>query len=290
MKNKYYKIQSQFSDPVELIHLYNSFADEISTLTDQAQGLFLHYADMDLLSIDRNKVNYNELNLRTMSAILKSLQDKSPINFSIQRDVSHRVMGVCRDTSLLVCSVLRSRGVAARLRSGFVNYFIPGLFLDGFCLEFFDENIGAWRAIDTRTTQLHIDHYNLNIDFDLMNVPNDRFIYAANAWQMCRSNNADPVRFGSRQHRGLFTVRNRMIHDLALLNKQEILIWDLWGAMLTSSVTDFELLDALSDLLLNHCNDLDKINNFYADHDSLKVSNTILVDNPFLEAQWIALA
>lgn len=285
-----YKVQSKFSDPGELSYLYHPLADNIETLTDQVQRLFLHYADIDLFSIDKEKLNYYELNLRMINDILLTLQSKSEIDLSSHRDMHKRVMGVCRDTSLLLCSVLRSRGIPARLRSGFVTYFIPGLFLDGFCLEFFDASINRWRAIDTRTTQLHLDHYKLHIDFDLMNVPNNRFIFAADAWQMCRYHNADPVRFGSRQHRGLFTVRNRMIHDLALLNKQEILIWDVWGAMLSSSVTDFELLDALSDLLLNHCDDGNAIHAFYEDHDSLKVPNTILVDNPFLDAQWVALA
>ncbi len=288
MKNKFYLEQSIYSDPGKFGKWYDPFSNDISAMTLQIQNLFMHYADINLFSVSIAETRFNELNLRTIAKSLQTILSDDH-ELTLTRPPEKRIMGVCRDTSLLLCSVLRSRGIAARLRSGFVNYFIPGLFLDGFCVEFFDESLQRWRSIDTRTTQLHIDHYKLSIDFDLMNVPNTRFISAANAWRMCRFENADPVRFGSRQHRGLFTVRNRLIQDLALLNKQEMLIWDLWGPMLTTSVTDYYLLDELADLLLHHDNTIEKINEFYNHHLQFKVPNTILVDNPFLTAEWVTL-
>lgn len=289
MIKAYYATHSPFSDPEKCAYLYDTFSDDLSKIVYHIQNLFLHYADINLFSITVSDEQYSELNLRYTKNILEKIIEKDSRSLSFSRETKNKVMGVCRDTSLLLCSVLRNRGIPARLRSGFVNYFIPGLFLDGFCVEYFDDALQRWRSVDTRTMPLHIDHYKLPIDFDLTDVPDTKFISAAKAWQMCRFENADPVRFGSRQHRGLFTVRNRLLHDLALLNKHETLIWDVWEPMLSSSITDFDLLDKLSDLLLNDVNDIEKIIDFYKTHPQLQMPNTILVDNPLLTAEWITL-
>jgi len=289
MLKNYYRTHSFFSDPGDYVGMYDAFSENISELTKQVQQLFLHYADLNLLSISVDEKRYAEMNFRYIKNSIEKILLLDLSNLISERRPKNRVMGVCRDTSLLLCSILRSRDIEARLRSGFVNYFIPGLFLDGFCVEIYDEKQQRWRSIDTRTTQMHIDHYHLPIDFDLMDVPNTKFISAADAWQMCRFENADAVRFGSRQQRGLFTIRNRLIQDLALLNKQEPLIWDAWGPMLTSAITNFDLLDELSHTLIADVNDTKKITAFYDSNPGLQFPKTILVDNPFLNAEWITL-
>ncbi|OGT45639.1 MAG: hypothetical protein A3E82_09100 [Gammaproteobacteria bacterium RIFCSPHIGHO2_12_FULL_38_11] len=290
MHYEYYITQSAFSNPKDHHFFYNAFPNDIPHVSKIVQQLFLHYADLDLLSTSVSEDRYAELNLRTIDNILKAMLHKDNSELTKVRAIENRVMGVCRDTSLLLCSVLRSRAIPARLRSGFVSYFIPGLFLDGYCVEYYNEKLCRWCLVDTRTMPLHIDYYKLMIDFDLNDVPENKFISAARAWKMCRFENAEAVRFGSRQHRGLFTVRNRLIQDLALLNKQETLIWDVWGPMLSSVITDFDLLDRLSDLLINHINDVDKIKYFYESNFILTVPGEVLVDNPFLTAKWVSIA
>lgn len=289
MLMEYYKAQSIFSGYDDYANAYSVFSENISEMTKQVQQLFLHYADLNLFSITVDETRYAELNSRYIKNSIEKIFLLDSSDLASERLPEKRVMGVCRDTALLLCSILRSRGISARLRAGFVSYFIPGLFLDGFCVELYDKELQRWRSIDTRTMQLHIDHYHLPIDFDLMDVPKTKFIPAAEAWHMCRFQNADPVRFGSRQHRGLFTVRNRLIQDLALLNKQEPLIWDVWGPMLTSVITNFDQLDALSELLIFNIDDIKKIHLFYDMNTELQFPKTVLVDNPFLTPEWIAL-
>ncbi|MCX7120554.1 MAG: transglutaminase-like domain-containing protein [Gammaproteobacteria bacterium] len=289
MDKEYYISHSSVSDPGKYANLLCCFPNAISEICNKANQLFLHYADFNLFSISDSEVAYDELNARFMEKIIGNIVTKSDLLIEEERKPRERILGVCRDTALLLCSVLRSRGIPARLRAGFITYFIPGLFLDSIFLEYFDKEDNQWHLVDTRTTQLHIDHYQLNIDFNLTNVPGTRFISAASAWNMCRFKNADPVRFGSRQHRGLFTIRNRMIQDLALLNKQETLIWDVWGPMLGSVIVDYDILDNLSDVLMNCNRDISAVNNFYLNA-IFKIPNQILVDNPFVPAEWVSIA
>src|SRR3989338_11600024 len=211
MFKKYYVEHSKFSHPSNFCYLYDHFPESFDTIRKMLHGLFLHYADLDLLNVSVASEKYHELNLRYVKNILQCMMAHDPGKLTQARPPHDRVMGVCRDTALLFCSILRSRHIPARICSGFVTYFIPGLYLDGFCVEYYDEKSMRWKMIDTRTMPEHINHYQLNIDFDVLDMPPSKFISATEAWRLCRFKKADPVRFGSRQHRGLFTVRNRLI-------------------------------------------------------------------------------
>jgi hypothetical protein len=72
----------------------------------------------------------------------------------------------------------------------------------------------------------------LSIEHDILDVPRDRFLVAADAWTQCRAGNADPGKFGIgfvHMH-GLWYIAENLVRDLAALNKIEPLPWDVWGA------------------------------------------------------------
>jgi hypothetical protein len=66
-------------------------------------------------------------------------------------------------------------------------------------------------------------------------VPRDRFLVAGRAWQSCRAGDADSETFMVDPSLDLDTTRSwpylqhNLIHDLAALNKTEMLLWDAWG-------------------------------------------------------------
>lgn len=61
-------------------------------------------------------------------------------------------------------------------------------------------------------------------NFDILDVPRDRFLCAGEAWFSCRSG-ADPAKFGIDHTgvRGLWFVAGDLIRDVAALNKAEML-------------------------------------------------------------------
>jgi hypothetical protein len=73
----------------------------------------------------------------------------------------------------------------------------------------------------------------LKLDFDPLDVPADRFVIAGDAWAQCRAGQADPSKFGifKGDLRGLWFIAGNLVHDVAALNKMEMLQWDVWGAM-----------------------------------------------------------
>lgn len=86
-----------------------------------------------------------------------------------------------------------------------------------------------------------------------------------------------------------------LLQELALLNKKEVLIWDVWGLMLNDNddlshdMNQLRILDDLSDFLKNHAYDIQNLQHYYQNNALLRVPGSVLVCNPFLEPEWVAI-
>ena len=214
---------------------------------------------------------------------------KNHQKLSIGRKPDQKVLGACRDSALLLCSILRSRGIPARLRAGFNTYYNANFYLDGFCLQYFDFKLNRWRMVDPRTTKQTIRSYQLSINFNITDLSEQQFILAAKAWQLCRAGKANPNSFGFRHYSGLPYLQTKLIQDFLLLNKYELLIWDLWGMMLNHNADHYSLMDELSNFMIGYENDVNKIQDCYQKHKTLHVPEQVLVANPFLPERWETL-
>ncbi len=147
------------------------------------------------------------------------------------RDVGHRLPSVCRHFSLMLSSILRAQGVPARPRCGFGAYFTPGKFEDHWVCEYWNAREKRWILVDAQLDA--IQRKALNIKFNPLDVPRDRFIIAGDAWQMCRTGGADSNKFGLTHAnlKGLWFIAGNVLRDLASLNRMEMLPWDVWGMM-----------------------------------------------------------
>ena len=148
---------------------------------------------------------------------------------SATRPVDERLVGVCRHFTVLLVAMLRAQGVPARARCGFGAYFNPGHFEDHWVCEFWKSTEGRWVLVDAQIDALQ--WATLKPDFDVLNVPRDRFVTAGDAWAQCRAGDADPSTFGIFAMRGLWFIAGNLMRDLAALNNMEMLPWDIWGAM-----------------------------------------------------------
>lgn len=290
----YYIKQSKTTTPNHYSYLYSDLPKDISTLCHIVQNIFFHYADQKLFKFKISHDRFHELDTRYVSRMLAIIHRYDSESLIGTRDLRHRLIGICRDTSVLLCSILRHQNIPARIRVGFVNYFSSDLFLDGMCVEYWNKNAQKWCYVDTRTSEAHIIKYNLTINFDLHDVPLGNFIPANKAWLMCRKNELPPHLFGSRQHQGLWYIRNKVLQDLAALNKKEALLWDLWGMMLQKhadgmSEDQLILLDELSNFLNYHTYDVAALQSYYERHHHLAIPKKILLANPFYKEKYIKI-
>jgi hypothetical protein len=252
---QFYAAQSRVTDPGQFAHLANGVAGDVPAMRAAARQLVFHYrADGDLAENGIDASRLSEIDTRYAEDMLARLQQLADKPLAEPRQPSERVVGCCRDLTVLFLSIAREHGVPARARVGFATYFEPGWYLDHIVAEVFDAGEERWRLVDPELA----DDFTDSTDghrIDPLDVPATKFVTGARAWQVCRAGTADVGKFvvdpglDIPPTRGWPYVRHNLVHDLASLAKHEMVLWDNWG------ITDIEvepspdqlaLLDALA--------------------------------------------
>ena len=150
---------------------------------------------------------------------------------TVARPPERRLVGVCRHFMVLLLAMLRAKGIAARGRCGFGAYFNAGYFEDHVVCECWNESEARWALVDPQFDDIWRER--LHIRHSVLDVPRDQLLIAHEAWTRWRRGDADAEKFGivAGNLRGSWFLAVNLIHDVALLNKAELLRWDTWGAM-----------------------------------------------------------
>ena len=193
------------------------------------QGLLLHEHWAPAYGVTLSDERRSQSHIRPASLMLDRLLADDGRPLPIARPVDARLVGVCRHFTVLLVTMLRAQGVPARARCGFGSYFNPGRFEDHWVCEYWNAADGRWTLVDAQIDE--VQREKLKPDFDLLDVPRDRFVIAGDAWARCRAGEGNPSAFGIFQMRGLWFIAGNLMRDLAALNKMEMLPWDVWGAM-----------------------------------------------------------
>jgi hypothetical protein len=102
--------------------------------------------------------------------------------------------------------------------------------------EVWDDRETRWRLVDAELDDDHRDP-NDGARVDPLDVPRDRFIVGGDAWLAARRGEADPETFVVDPTLRLPQLRSwpylvhNLVHDLAALNRAEMVLWDVWGRM-----------------------------------------------------------
>jgi len=205
---------------------------DIGALCEVVQGVLIHRDIAPwLYGITLTEKQRDDGHLRPIGQMLTRIHELDSQPITKARDAGHRLPSVCRHFSLMLCSILRAQGVPGRPRCGFGAYFTPGKFEDHWVCEYWNAREKRWILVDAQLDA--IQRKALNITFNPLDVPHDRFIIAGDAWQMCRKGDADSNKFGLTHAnlKGLWFVAGNVLRDLASLNRMEMLPWDVWGMM-----------------------------------------------------------
>lgn len=276
----FYSHPTEMSSTGKYAVWFNGLPNNIGELTRIIQGLLLHeYVASDFYSFAIPKQRKGETHLRSIESILDTLFkiDNQPI--SITRPVNKRLIGNCHHFALMLVAILRAKGIPARYRCGFGNYFNPPYFEEHVVCEYWNAPEARWIIVDPQfdevwRTQLKIEH-------NIFNVPRDRFLIAGEAWIQCRSGSADPSKFGifKGNLRGLWLIAGELIRDVAALNKMEMLPWDVWGAIPNPDETlndeQLAFFDRLAALTRSVDESFVKLHKLYENDDRLHVPNIV---------------
>jgi hypothetical protein len=238
-----YKTQSRFSDPGDHAGLFDALPDDIPGIAAVVRNLLIHYQGG---GIEFTGERLAEIDNRWVAAILATDQKRNGTALTEPREPVDRVVGCCRDYTLTFVSVLRHKGIPARSRIGFADYFAQGFNPDHVVAEYW--NGDRWVMIDAQLDPAE------DRPFDVQDMPSGPFRSAAEVWLGIRAGDLDPELFGvdpGSPIGGAWFVRNYVHYQLAHLNGDELLLWDNWGAMSDRlDGADVDLTDRIARLMV----------------------------------------
>ncbi|MCC2334379.1 transglutaminase-like domain-containing protein [Cellulomonas wangsupingiae] len=215
------------------------------------------------------------------------------------RPHADRIAGCCRDHTLLAVGVLRAHGIPARSRIGFARYFFPGDGVDHVVVERWDGE--RWVRSDPELDAAFGAAPPAGEPFDPFDMPtgpDSPFPTAAELWTAHRRDGLDLTRYGVAgvpELAGRDFVRHYVLLEVAHRRRDEVLLWDLWGAALdgTTGAEVDALADVLADLLVRaDAGDVDaedELARRYSDDPRLHVGRRVLTDSPLGRRGWTDL-
>jgi hypothetical protein len=250
----YFAQQGHMSDPGTQASLFQTLPTSVAELTKLVQNITIHIFWAERYGFKIPPERMDELQLRSMEKRLVRTIKLDPRPLTEPRAIDKKLIGNCRDHSLLLASLLRHQGIPARTRCGFSAYFMPDHFEDHWVTEYWNQEQSRWVLVDAQLDALQCDA--MKIPFNPLDVPRDQFIVGGKAWQMCRTGEKNPDKFGIFDMHGLGFVRGNLVRDVASLNKMELLPWDCWGVILSEKLDNPEDLSALDEVAALTANDV----------------------------------
>jgi len=267
----YYTRKGRMTDAGALDVLLRDAPSDIPGMVAFIQNVLMHMHWAGAYGVQLTPERRDESNLRSLKDQLASIQRRDDRPLSVTRTPEQRGVGVCRHFSVFGVALFRRAGIAARARVGFGAYFNPGTFEDHWVVEYW--NGRQWQLLDAQIDA--VQRSKLHLAFDTLNVPRDQFIIAGDAWQQCRSGRAQAKNFGIFDLRGLWFIAGNVLRDLASLNHEEMLPWDVWGPMIMSddllTPDKLALFDRLAALTLEPDKHFAEVRALYDNDPSLRV-------------------
>ncbi|MFP4113908.1 MAG: transglutaminase-like domain-containing protein [Spirochaetota bacterium] len=227
----------------------------VERIARAVQGSLLHIFWAERYGVSLSEERKAEVRIRTAPAMLETILAADSRPLTVARAPEARLVGNCRDFTVLAVALLRSAGIPARARCGFATYLMPGEYVDHWVVEYWHAAEARWISVDAELDAFHVSE--LGIAFDPFDVPRGGphvagFVTGARAWKLVRNEGADPADFGIFDMHGLGFIAGDFIRDVGALNKVELLPWDVWGIMRPDdqfTPGDLEYLDELAVLV-----------------------------------------
>ena len=200
----FYRQYSEFTDPGEYEYLYKNLPDSLPELCKLIRSQFIHpYAELPQYSEQIPKERWNEsFKYPTVESILKGLVSYDSAGLVNNRKPENRLVLGCRHSAIFLASILKYRGIPARVRIGHVNYLRPGFNMSHTICEVWNENDKRWMLVDPSTNM---------IDFS-----RDKFDFSNELWLKTQNEEIDLKQYGfPGRYTGLVSIIGKISPDLA---------------------------------------------------------------------------
>jgi hypothetical protein len=228
---QFYSRPATMTSPGRHAPLLGGLPRDIPGLAAVAQGLLIHEHIAPAYGVTLSDEQRASVHVRPVKRMLELIVATDDRPLDVARAPEARLPVNCRHFTVLMVAMLRAQGTPARARCGFGGYFHDTMFEDHWVCEYWHAGQQRWILVDAQIDARQRDLF--SIDFDVTDVPRDRFLIAGEAWARCRSGAADPGTFGLSiiNEAGDWWIAGNLMRDAAALGNIELLPWDCWGAM-----------------------------------------------------------
>ena len=219
-----------FTYPGLYADYFKSLPDDIREIGRLLRWSFIHrttldsgntWTNKDMKFGDMKKVSWyrqaEDDNLVTTAAIIAELFRRDSRGLTHERKVEDKVVLTCRYIAILMASILKSKNIPARVRSGFAGYWPwAKTSSDHWTNQYWNKKEDRWVTID-------VDGSFHDTGFDMYDIPAGKFEYSADAWLNIRQGKVDGKHFWNADGTsGLIVVAWELFYDLHCLMNSEI--------------------------------------------------------------------
>ena len=200
----FYSQYGTYTDPGGYKYLYKNLPDSLPELCSLIKSQFIHpFAELpqyrDQIPEERGD---ESVKYPTVKSILEGLLAYDPRGLVKDRKPEDKLVLGCRDYAIVLASVLKYRGIPARVRYGHATYIAPGLHISHVICEVWNEKDKRWMLVDPGTGM---------IDFS-----REKFDFSNEAWLKLQRKEIDPNLFGiPGKYAGMISIASKVIGDLA---------------------------------------------------------------------------
>jgi formylglycine-generating enzyme required for sulfatase activity len=201
---EFYRQYSSFTDPGEYEYLYEKLPDSLPELCRLIKSQFLHpYEDLPKYREQIPKERWNEsFNYPTVKSILEGLLSYDSSGIVKNRNPEARLVLGCNHNAILLASILKYRGIPARVRYGHATYIIPGFHASHTICEIWNEDDKRWMLVDP--------------SMDMVDFSREKFDFSNDLWLKMQKGEIDPNVYGiPRRYTGLVSIVGKVCTDMA---------------------------------------------------------------------------
>ena len=253
----YYRTHSPFTEPGKYAHLFHDLPQTPEEIIKVVQNILLHRMVVDHYHVTLSPDQRKEQRLRTVAQRLERFTQVNDQPLTQPWEPKDRQVGVCRDFALMYVSMLREKGIPARMRVGFAEYLDPlePYKVDHWITEYWHEKEDRWVLADPQMDVIQQDLFHVACDTSDL-IRDVDFYIAASAWQHVRNGKISSAHFRfNGEWKGLPCIRGNLLHDFQSLNHYELGVFDYWDDLSRkkeSNLTadDRKLLDEIANACL----------------------------------------
>ena len=201
---EFYRQYSSFTDPGEYAYMYKNLPDSLPELCSLIKSQFIHpYAELPKYREQIPKERWNEMfSYPGVKSILEGLISYDSAGLTKERKPEHRLVLGCQQNAILLASILKYRGIPARVRCGHVTYLIPDFHTSHTICEVWNEYKNRWMLVDPSMDRIDFSHEEFDFSYDV--------------WLQMQNGEIDPSQYGiPHRYSGFVSIVAKVNTDLA---------------------------------------------------------------------------